>query len=175
MYKIKFIYLILIFSFLLGCNSQKSASNNENNFLQEISCPEGGDCIFKVLKDSNLEIKKDDFGELYPEIVPGDKVVIKYHFKKKENKNIADDNYSEFIYLEIDKNEENLILKDKELQKVKLLFGRICFCRGSMGYYKVTQGELFLLNNNEILNMKLKFKVNKVPQIVTKINENIKY
>ena len=175
MYHTKFIYLILAFSFLLSCKSKKTVSNNENYFLQEISCPESGDCIFEVLKDSNLEIKKDDFGKFYPEIIAGDKVVIKYHFKKSEEKNIADNNYSEYIYLEVNKNKEHLILKDKELQKVKLLFGRICFCRGSMGYFKVTQGELFLFNNNGIINMKLKFKVNKVPQIITEINENIRY
>ena len=68
--------------------------------------------------------------------------------------------YSEFIYLEIDKNDEQLILNDEELQKVKMLYGRICFCRGSMGYFKVTEGKLFLFNKNKKLNMNLNFQVN---------------
>jgi len=171
----KFIYLIIVFFIISGCKSSHKASSPSRQISPEINCPEGGDCIFEVMKNSNLEIKTDEFGALYPEIIAGDKMVIKYHFKKKNEKNIMDSNYSEYVYLEIDKNDEQLILNDEELQKVKMLFGRICFCRGSMGYYKVTQGQLFLFNKNKKLNMKLTFKVSKVPQIITEINENINY
>lgn len=171
----KFIYTILIFFVFLSCKSSHTASSESRQISPDINCPEEGNCVFEVLKNSSLEIKQDEFGKLYPKIVPGDKMVIKYHFKKNEVKNAADSNYSEFVYLEIDKSDERLILKDKELQKVKMLFGRICFCRDSMGYFKVTEGNLFLFNNNGKFSMNLKFKVNKVPQIITEINENINY
>ena len=171
----KFIYLILIFYTLSGCKSSETALSESRQISPEINCPDGGNCVFEILKNSNLEIKKDEFGKLYPKIISGDKIVIKYHFKKNEVKNTSDSNYSEYVYLEIDENEERLILKDKELQKVKMLFGRICFCRGSMGYFKVTEGNLFLFNNNGKFNMDLEFKVNNVPQIITKITENLNY
>ncbi|MCK5638937.1 MAG: hypothetical protein KAH67_09505, partial [Flavobacteriaceae bacterium] len=137
--------------------------------------PEGGDCVFEVLKNSSLQIKIDDFGKIYPEIIPGNKLVIKYHYKRDEVENAMDSNYSEYVYFEIDPNEKQIILKDKDLQKVKMLFGRICFCRDDGGYFKVTNGDLFLFNSNNNLQLNLKFKMKKVPQIIKEVNENIKY
>ena len=171
----KFTYLILLIHLVISCKTQPKLTQNNHLVLQNINCPEGGDCVFEVLKDSNLQIKTDEFGKLYPEIIPGDKLVIKYEFKKDEIKNTADSNYSEFVYFEINKDDKQLILKDVELQKVKMLFGRICFCRGAMGYFKVTEGDLFLSNYDHKLQIDLKFNVKKIPQIVTEIKESIKY
>jgi hypothetical protein len=161
--------------FVIGCNSNKRVAEKEKQVQLNINCPEGGNCVFEVLENSSLQLKFDDSGNLYPEVISGDKTVIKFHYKKFEIENTADSSHSEYIYLEINKSEKQLILKDHELQEVKLLFGRICFCRGSMGYFKVTQGDLFLFNHNGKLQIDLKFKVNKVPQIITEIKENINY
>lgn len=174
-FQIRFIYLIVLFSLLFGCKSGQKASSPIRQISPDINCPEGGDCTFEILKKSRLEIKKDEFGKLYPEVIAGNKLVLRYHFKKKVDKNIMDNSYSEFIYLEIDKNEEQIILTDGDLQKVKMLYGRICFCRGSMGYFKVTDGQLFLFNKNKKLSMNLTFDVSKVPQIITEITENLSY
>ncbi len=171
----KFIYLFFVFLLVISCKTQQKLTQDIPSQFQNINCPEGGNCVFEIIKNSSLQIKTDEFGKLYPEIISGDKLVIKYHFKKESEKGIADSNYSEFIYFEIDKNEKQLILKDKELQNVKMIFGRICFCRDAMGYFKVTEGSLFMFNTNGSLQLKTTFKVNKVPQIVTEINENIKY
>lgn len=171
----KYIYLFLAFILVISCKTQQKLTQNVPSQFQNINCPEEGDCVFEVLKNSNLQIKTDEFGKLYPEITSGDKLVIKYHFKKDSNKDIADSNYSEYVYFEIDKNEKQIILKDAALQNVKMIFGRICFCRDAMGYFKVTEGNLFLFNTNGTIQLKTKFKVNKVPQIITEINENIKY
>lgn len=64
-------------------------------------------------------------------------------------------------------------LKDSELEKVNLLFGRLCFCRGQSGYYKITRGDLKVTKtnaNNEFL-LTLNFKTDDVPQIITEISE----
>ena len=171
----KFTYLILLIHLVISCKTQPKLTQNNQPVLQNINCPEGGDCVFEVIKDSNLQIKTDEFGDLYPEIISGDNLVIKYQFKKDEIENTADSSYSEFVYFEINKSDKQLILKDTELQKVKMLFGRICFCRGAMGYFKVTEGNLFLSNYDNKLQIDLKFNVKKIPQIITEINENIKY
>ena len=170
----KFIYLLFASILLISCKTQQKLTQNLPAQLQNINCPDNGNCVFEVLKNSSLQIKTDQFGKIYPEIIAGNKLVIKYHFKKESEKGVADDSYSEFIYFEIDKNEKQIILKDKELQNVKMLFGRICFCRDAMGYFRVTEGSLFLFNNNNKLQINLKFNVHKVPQIVTEINESIK-
>ena len=171
----KNIYFIIFLFLYLGCKTNQDVSQESGSHLKEISCPENGNCTFEVLQNSILNIKTDEFGKLYPEVLPGDKVVIKFHYKKKELKKAVDGSYSEFIYLEVSKNEKQLILKDRDLQKAKLLFGRICFCGKNGGYYRVTQGNLYLFNSNGMLKMDLTFNVNKVPQIISKLEENISY
>lgn len=171
----KNIYAIFALFLLLGCKSNQSTSEQSGSYLNEISCPESGNCEFEVLQNSILNIKTDEFGKLYPEVAPGNKVVIKFHYKKTVPEKVMDANYSEYIYLEINEYEPQLILKDKELQKVKMLFGRICFCRGAAGYFRVTAGSLYLFNMNKKLKMDLMFEVNKIPQIITEVKEEINY
>ncbi len=171
----RFSHYIAVLFILIGCNTSKNITEKEPPVILDISCPEGGDCIFEVLKNSSLQIKHDDLGNLYPEIVDGDKLVIKYHYKKDEIENTVDSSHSEYVYLEIDENKKQYSLKDHELQNVKMLYGRICFCRGSMGYFRVTEGNLFIFNNKGKLQINLKFNVNKIPQILNEINESINY
>ena len=170
------IFLILFILILLsGCKSNQNTSEQSGAYLKEISCPDSGNCEFEVLENSVLNVRTDEFGKLYPEVIPGNKVVIKFHYKKTVPENVMDANYSEYIYLEVNEYEPQLILRDKELQKVKMLFGRICFCRGAMGYFKVTKGSLYLFNIKGKLKMDLTFEVDKIPQIISEVKEEINY
>jgi len=171
----KNIYILFVLFLSLGCKTNQNASEQSGAYLKGISCPETGNCTFEVLKNSNLNIKTDNFGKLYPEVTPGNKVVIKFQYKKIVPAKTMDGSYSEFVYLEVNENEPQLILKDQDLQKVKMLFGRICRCSGPMGYFRVTSGNLYLFNGSGKLNMNLTFKVNKVPQIITEVKESINY
>ncbi len=171
----KYLYIIFVLFLSLGCKTNKNTTEESGSYLKEISCPDSGNCEFKVLRNSFLNIKTDEFGKLYPEVIPGNKVVIKFHYKKIVPEKTLDGSYSEFVYLEVNEYEPQLILKDKELQKVKMLFGRICRCSSHMGYFRVTKGSLHLFNGNGMLNMSLTFDVEKVPQIISKVNESIKY
>lgn len=169
-----FNFLFILFS-MIACNSSQKLTKEIPREMQNISCPGSGNCSIEVFKNSSLQIKTDAFGKIYPKIQKGNNLVVKYHFEKKEKKNIEDAGYSEFIYFEVDKNEKQIILKDAELQKLKILYGRICFCRDANGYFRVDQGNLYLFNNNNNLQFNLKFDMGKIPQVITQINENIKY
>jgi hypothetical protein len=172
----KIAYFLILLNVFFGCKTKQEITNDVPIFFQNITCPDDGNCTFEVLKDSSLEIKTDEFGNLYPEISSGNKLVVKYHYKRNEIKNTADSSYSEFIYFELDNQEENFILKDIDLQKVKLLYGRICFCRGSSGYFKITSGTLFVDKHGDKLDVDLRFKSPKgIPQIITQIKETISY
>ena len=166
--------LLMIFS---SCGTQKEQSNDQRVSLPPpiINCPEDGDCSFEVFKNSNLNLAYGSDGKLYPEVTEGEKIVIKYHYKRKTIENTMDSNYSEYVYFEFDPNVKQIILKDKELQNVKMVFGRICYCKGSMGYFPVREGNLFLFNSNGNLTVRTSFKINKVPQIINQIDENIKF
>jgi len=162
---------------ILSCSTTKEQTKDERVSLPPpiINCPEDGDCSFEVFKNSNLNLAYDSSGKLYPEVSEGEKIVIKYHYKRKAIENAMDSNYSEYVYIEFDPKAKQIILKDKELQNVKMVFGRICYCKGSMGYFPVREGNLFLFNSNGNLQLRTSFKINKVPQIINQIDENIKF
>ncbi len=161
----------------LSCSTTKEKAKNDRVSLPppHINCPEDGDCSFEVLKNSNLNLSYDSSGKLYPEVTEGEKIVIKYHYKRKTIENAMDSNYSEYVYFEFDPNNKQIILKDSELQNVKMIFGRICYCKGSMGYFPIREGSLFLFNSNGSLHVRTSFKMNKIPQIINQIDENIKF
>ena len=171
----KLYFSLFIFLSLSACGPRQQITKDIPREMQNISCPESGNCSLEVFKNSSLLIKTDSFGKIYPEIEEGENLVIKYHFEKTVNKKTQDAGYSEFIYFEIDKNENQLILKDKALQNVKMLFGRICFCRDANGYFKIYHGDLYLFKNNNTLQFNLKFDMEKIPHILSHINESIKY
>ena len=51
--------------------------------------------------------------------------------------------YYEVIYLNIDKIDPNMVLKDKSLAEVDAIFGRMCFCtKESTGYFPIRKGVL---------------------------------
>ena len=162
---------------LLACSSSKNTEKSGSSVVPapHINCPEDGDCSFEIMKNSSLEFKYDDTGKLYPAIEEGENMVVKFHYERKPEPNVMDSGYSEYVYIEFNPESEQIILKDKELQSVKMIFGRICYCKGSMGYFPVHEGSLFLFNRGKTLQLRTSFKVKKVPQIVTHIDENIKY
>ena len=96
--------------------------------------------------------------------------------QRKEIKDTADGSYSEFIYFELSNQDEHFVLKDLDLQKVNLLYGRICFCKGSSGYFRISSGTLFVDKHSNTLDIDLSFKSPKgIPQIITQIKETISY
>ena len=171
----KIFYYSIFFIVVFACKTKQNTSEESGGYLKDISCPDDGNCSFEVMKNSSLELKFDEFGKLYPVISTGEKTVIKFRYDKKVDPKIMDGNYSELVYLEVNNNEPQLILKDIELQNTKMVFGRMCHCGDTAGYFKVTQGELYLYNYNGKLQMNLKFEVKKIPQVISKINESINY
>jgi len=167
-------YIIIV---LLSCNVTKEQGKDQKASLPppHINCPEGGDCSLEVFENSVLSLNYTTDGELYPKVTEGENIVVKFHYKKDPVKNVMDSSYSEYIYLEFNPEESQLVLKDKELQKVKMIFGRICYCKGAMGYFPVREGNLFLFNKGGNLQIRSSFKIHKVPQIVQQIDENINY
>ena len=165
-------FLLLV---LFGCGARKNQPAKPVMPVPHVNCPEGGDCTFEVLRDTELEIKYDALGDMNPKIVPGTKIVVRYHFKKDEVPGTADSSHSEYLLLEFNPSDRQLNLRDKELQQVKMVYGRICFCRGSMGYFPVTDGNLFLLQNDGELQIRAAFHVNKIPQLIEEIDEKIRF
>ena len=167
--------ILLTLVLLLSCGPKKGMTESDQMPPPEINCPEGGDCIFEVLQNSQLELRRDAFGKLFPEVIDGKNLVLRFEFKKDQLPETRDSSYSEFLFLELEEQQTLISLKDEELQKVKMTFGRICYCKGSTGYFPVKKGHLLISRSEGSIMIKTGFRVGKVPQILTEIEETIDF
>lgn len=168
----KTLSIILLSLILLSCNSKNTVTEKatvKNN------CPKDGICSSDVLLDTELQIMTDEFDNSYYKLIKSmGKILLKYEFIRKENPQIADDSYSEIIFIQIDNLTTNLELEDASLSKAKVSFARMCFCREATGVYPVKKGKLKLNKFKNEFDLKLEFKIDEVPQVITSINETFK-
>jgi len=93
--------------------SQQQERTEENYTINE---------KMEIIPRQIIKIDKDEAGIDYLKLLPGDKTVFKYSYKKKINdKTLMDAGYTQNIYFEIDGDVKNLDLKDDELKKVNLI------------------------------------------------------
>ena len=166
---------ILFFVIIVGCSSSREQAGKDKIPPPRVNCPEGGDCTFEVIQKSSLMLKNDATGAPYPEIVPGENVVIRYVFKKDPEPDVMDSSLSEYLYFEIAPGRVEISVKDADLQKVKMIYGRVCFCKGETGYFPVRKGNLLVYQNEGDLLVKGSFSIKKVPQTLKEIDERLTY
>ena len=77
------------------------------------------------------------------------------------------------MYLEIDNYNKKIHLKNEELQQVKMIYGKLCYCKGSSGFFKVKNGDLELTLSKNKLSLVTNFNVENIQQMVSQLNENI--
>jgi len=167
----RYLYIFIVCFFICSCNAKQKALIESEAVKMNTNCPEEGLCTFEVFQNKKMELLNDGIGKLYPKISEGNNLILKFEYKRNEIPNTADSNYSELIYAELNTN--NLIkeLEDSQLQDIKLLFARLCFCKGHTGYYKVNNGNLSITKENNNYRFNLEFKIDEVPQIITSINQ----
>lgn len=167
-----FIHLFFILT-LVGCKTKQTTLITEKQkFIASSDCQEDGVCSVEIIPDSFLSVKTDEFGHIYTTIEKGEKVIFKFTYSRIVDEKYVDGQYAEEIYAEFDQNLPEINLKNKNLSKVKLLFNRMCYCKGSAGFYHVENGELsFKKTGKNTYNIQLNFKMDKVPQVIRSINE----
>ncbi len=173
----RILHILSLFILLFNCNTNKNTFDRQkmtNNTMDKTVCPDDGTCTFKVIKNKSAEVKKDEFDATYINIFESDKTLLKFEYNRNPIKNTEDSNYTEIIYIEINQD----IIKTETINsslsslKNKVIFGRLCFCRGQTGYYNINEGDISIspLKNN-LYKLDLEFKTNEVPQIINKIRE----
>ena len=169
----KYLLLILI---LCGCQTHKSMISNESEKIEKsnTNCPENGTCNLEVINNTSVILSRDEFGKSYIKTKNSKSTLIKYSYAKKKDVDIADDGYSEIIYLELKNGVENLQKKGNALSDVNAIFGRFCFCGDKTGYYKITHGELIIKKGNggDFI-LTFNFKILETPQLIFEINERL--
>lgn len=171
----KNIFLIIIVLFT-SCKSTKNRTFTvtDNLFIKTVNSPNNGKCSIELIPNKSLEFKKDEFENLYPIISEGSNTIFKYTYSRKPITKTQDSNYTEIVYAELDKNISEMLVTSKELQTIKLYFGRLCYCKGETGYYPITNGEFKIEKfHKDSIKINVDFKINEVPQIISKINETI--
>jgi hypothetical protein len=134
------------------------------------NCPENGTCSLEVYQNKTLEILNDNLGKTYPEIVDGSLVVLKFKFEKNKDLQVVDGHYTEEVFIEL--NPDSLQKETTHLKKEKIVFSRLCFCKGQTGYYRIRTGNLSVKKvKNNTYQMDFDFKIEEVPQVVTSINQ----
>ncbi len=175
MKRLLFLPFIFLFTF---CNCKKELVSKQNILpMQSIisECPPNGICTIEILRNKSLDIKTDDIGANYYTLIDNSTTsVIRYQYNKNVPKDLQDGQHREEIVFEINNETKSLNLKDLDLQKTKMLFGRLCYCRGQTGYYKVTSGNLKLDQLEEIYTIDLNFKVTQVPQLYNTVQVSVK-
>jgi hypothetical protein len=161
--------LVVISSVLLGCQSQKGLdAQNEKEENLSAFCPKDGNCTFEVLTNSSLNLQTDGIGQLYPQVKKGNKTVLKFEYKRSVDPRIADGGYTEIVYAEIDPKTKDLNLSDEQLTSANVVFGRLCFCRGQAGYFRIDQGALVISTaKDRSKTYAFTFTTDKVPQRLT--------
>ncbi|WP_300565177.1 hypothetical protein [Flavobacterium sp.] len=165
--------IIIIAPFIFSCQNTKTTLENSSSLIalnSEGLCPEDGVCNTTVLKNQGLKIKLDEFNHLYYKTeASANTSVIRFEYKRKAPEGLQDGIYREEIVFEINNSDTKLELEDVLLKSTKMIYGRLCYCRGQTGYFLVNKGKLTLEKNQKEIKFNLDFTVSEVPQIIKKI------
>ena len=171
----KSILLMSVFLIFISCgNKINLALKKEVNILKENTENHKSEVFVTVSDNSSLIIKEDATGHLYPVIVSGDRIVIEYKYEEKGEEGTIDGDYSETLHFEISKNTKELCLKDDQLTKVKLLFGKHCFCKGEAGYYYINKGKLKVLKLNKEIYFDINFNLEESSSKLKRVSKYLK-
>ncbi len=117
----KTIVLLLLSVFYYTC--QSSQNMLQKPYLHTSRNDSSSYVITKkieILPRQNLHLEKDETGKKYIKILPGNKIVFKYLYKKyPKNQNLMDVAYMQSIYFETD-NLGEMKLTDRQLTRIKL-------------------------------------------------------
>lgn len=168
------LWVLLTFCFI-SCKSQHSLDLNtmKTKLYTLDSCLSDGDCQLEILTNTSLIVQTDEFKNTFITFKSSDKTVIKYTYKRHELPNTADAHYEEHFYFEIPKGLHTISLSDLELQDVKATYARLCYCKGTSGYYKVKRGNLLVVKENKNLKINAKFEIENIPQLINLIDVEI--
>jgi hypothetical protein len=161
--------IFFVLTFLTSCKT-KTATDNKS--VEQQKCPLDGSCSFEVFKDTELLVLEDEFKNSYHQLKAAKgRVVLKFEYNKNQDPQLADDSYSEMIFIEIDEDVNELDLKDELLTKAKVSFRRMCFCRGATGLYEIRKGRLHISKHLKGFQVTLHFEIDEVPQVITSFTE----
>jgi uncharacterized protein YjbK len=168
---------ILLLSFLsISCNCTKNqVIDVVIEKTHSTSCPLDGKCTTILIENKSLEIKTDGTGAIYYELTNNSKTsVIKFEYNKTVDNTLQDNSYREEVLFEIPNHFNKINLENNQLESVKMIFGKHCFCRGQAGIYTIKKGKLNIKKEDNTTSFNLEFEIQNIDHTIKKISEIIK-
>lgn len=162
---------VVVFFSLLFTSCNCIIPLNEKSVEKKIisSCPSEGKCSTNLIDNKSLEIKTDPTGAIYYELIDNLKSsVIKYEYDEARDTTLQDNAYKEEVLIEIPNEFKEINSKKSELNSVKMIFGKHCFCREQAGIYIIKNGKINSKNKNNNTFLTIEFSI---PNIDHKINK----
>lgn len=146
---------------LISCSINtgvKSTNWLGKNITVKSEIPENG--TITATREFEKGLNLHSFEQLYPKTnYNPHTVLIQYEFNREKSENkYTDDFYKEEIFMEIPLKAFKRKYKNEELEKVKLVYAKHCYCKGEAGYYKITNGTLNIKHSKKETSVKLNFK-----------------
>jgi hypothetical protein len=160
----KYLILFILGLYFLGCKTH-SNQNNKN-------CPEDGICTFKITEAHRLEVKSDDLGQKYYQLISSaNHHILQYTYLVKGSENTMDGNQTETLLIEIPSYFRDKISKsDESLQDLKMIFDKQCFCRDQkVGVFEVKNGTL-TLEKKATFQWEAEFFIPEISHVLKKFN-----
>jgi hypothetical protein len=173
----KLITLLSVLFLFNSCGNNKKVvltTHKEVIILADGLEEKDGDVSVVISNHSNLNLKDDTIGAIYPLIAKGNNIVVKFKYEEKSPEGTADGDYSETFHFEIPQNTKVLNLMDEELNNVKLLYGKQCFCRGEAGYYEVKKGTIKIVKTESDMYFDISFNVDETTTKLVRVAQYIK-
>ncbi|AGC77469.1 hypothetical protein LX97_02330 [Nonlabens dokdonensis] len=166
-------YIFFLVLLISSCTTKNEITKTNQN---QTNCPDDGSCITTIIEDTQVIVKVDEYGYSYQSLEKKEGIrTLKFEYNRNQEIKLADDFYTEIIYIQIDKSIKSLSLKDESLKEAGVLYGRLCYCRGATGFYQINKGDLNLLKTDHGYDVSLVFKVNEVPQVITVVNASFNF
>ncbi len=177
-YKITSLNSIITAIFLCltcACTPQKHLLNIKDtvHVLSDTQI-ENGNSTITIIPHKKAVLKKDSFGIGYVKLEESEGNLVKFEYKKSGLQNISDAHYSEIIYIHVPKNFSEIKSNTTTFKQAKILFGRLCYCKGQAGYYSVEKGTFTAkMESKNKLNFALNFSIKQVPHLISRLQESI--
>lgn len=154
----KIIQLVALSMIILSCEENGKDNNSDTYSYEYVTASmivTKYDTVIHeyTLQDSNY---LDTSIFVTSEIKEGDHMVFEYHYIYSDEAQIADDEYSERILLEIPADQESFIYTDEELHELNTTFDYYCFCP-LVGLVKADSG---IISGKKIDENKWKIEIN---------------
>jgi len=167
--------LVLILS-LFSCSSSKKtiqiAESKEVKVLK--GCPDRATCEIEVLENKSIQYQTEEStGKFFPQLKSDStKTVVKVVMDLNSAKAAVDGQYREEIMFEWPNFKNEKEIDNEELQNIKMVYGRFCFCpKEQVGYFKINQGNLKV--NKEEFSLEF-LNTQNIPQLLKEVRVSFK-